>query len=76
MSLISRLLEPAPCSAQPVWVLVPWTLGAVAAAVAMRLEGERRYERRAVSAAAVPASPPARAKRAAQRPRARKTEGK
>ena len=66
----------APCSAQRVWVMMRWARGVVAAAAAITwFAGERRYERRAVSAAVVPTSPPARAQGAARRPRARRIEG-
>ena len=42
--LLSRLLEPAPCSAQRVRVMTRWAWGVVAAAVAItRLESERQY---------------------------------
>ena len=66
----------APCSAQRVRVMTRWAWGVIAAAVAIaRLEGERRYGRRAVSAAVGPTSPPARAKGPAQRPIGEKREG-
>src|ERR1700726_4846122 len=66
-SLISRLSDSPPCPAQ--WarvrrlrVMVRWARGVAAAAVAIaRLGSEPQYERRAGSAAVVPASPLARA---------------
>ena len=70
-ALISRVSEPFLCSA--LRVLVHWAWGVVAAAVA-RLESERRYERRAVSAAVELVSAAVRAQGLAQRPVARKIE--
>ena len=73
---INRVSEPAPCLAQRALVLVRLARGEVAAAAAItRLMSEWRYERRAVSAAAVPASALARSQGRAQRPIARKVEG-
>src|ERR1700676_159471 len=81
LHLISRLSDSPPCPAQ--WarvrrmrVMVRWARGVAAAAVAIaRLGSEPQYERRAGSAAVVPASPLARAQGPAQRSIARTIEG-